>query len=666
MSTEYRKPGVYVEETLLTGSNDGGTAATTFLLVGATNKGRSIDPIRIESMTDFENEFGSLKSNEKIALEVATGPDTTTTVDVRNYLGQAVSSFFQNGGRTLYVQRATAAGTDTDFAQLDVVGGGDNTVFTAAGAPDSTTAAGAIDGDFYVDTTAKELYGPLSGGDWGTANAYLGAGNETASVFTGTATPPSGTGTDGDFYVRTTATGWDIYGPKDTTASPQWGTATVLVDTSGLGGSESTAFTIRAISAGTWGNNIEVITTSDGDGTYTLRVFMNSGDGSYLVETFSGLSLTDDQFGTKRIDEAINDPVYGSSYIRVGHYVDSVWQNGLPVISVLPGTGNADYTNLPKTALAGGVDPAAPSVTELSEAMESALGKIEGAVIAASAGYMDPVNGYIAADIAYLSAGDILDRGDIMLIDDNTNPREPGSPSADYATALVSGDNLGVRHLGNSYVAAYAPWIVTTNRARRGSTLTVPPAGSVMGVIARNDATSGIFRAPAGIDAVIVNAVGVDTKFTDGDLGLLNVRGVNIIRPVTGRGICVMGARTRKRNAVDKYISARRTLIYLRDALRASTEFALFENNDERLWDRMSTTAERLLRPVWLGGGLRGTSPGEAYYIICDETINTPAVIASGEVRMEVGVALEYPAEYVVIRLTQYEQGGVNVEVNPS
>jgi phage tail sheath protein FI len=187
-----------------------------------------------------------------------------------------------------------------------------------------------------------------------------------------------------------------------------------------------------------------------------------------------------------------------------------------------------------------------------------------------------------------------------------------------------------------------------------------------MGVIARNDATAGIFRAPAGIDAVVVNAVGVDTKFTDSDLGTLNAKGVNIIRPVTGRGICVMGARTRKRYAVDKYISARRTLIYLRDTLRAATEFALFENNDERLWDRMETTAERILRPVWNGGGLRGSSPGEAYYIVCDASINTPAVIASGEVRMEVGVALEYPAEFVVIRLTQFEQGGVSVCVNPS
>ena len=215
-------------------------------------------------------------------------------------------------------------------------------------------------------------------------------------------------------------------------------------------------------------------------------------------------------------------------------------------------------------------------------------------------------------------------------------------------------------------MAAYAPWLIVSNPGKRGATITVPPAGAVMGVIARTDATQGVFRAPAGIDAVVVNAVGVDTKFGDADLGSLNTKGVNIIRPVTGRGICVMGARTRKRYAVDRYISARRTLIYLREALRTGTEFALFENNDEVLWQRMTGVADRILRPVWSGGGLRGNSAEEAYFIRCDSTINTPAVIASGEVRMDIGVALEYPAEFVVIRLTQFEQGGSSVEIQPA
>jgi phage tail sheath protein FI len=126
-----------------------------------------------------------------------------------------------------------------------------------------------------------------------------------------------------------------------------------------------------------------------------------------------------------------------------------------------------------------------------------------------------------------------------------------------------------------------------------------------------------------------------------------------------------MGGRTRKTYNADRYISARRTLIYIKEVLRRSTQFAVFENNDQRLWSALRMSAERILRPLWEAGGLRGSSAAEAYYITCDDTINTPSVIQSGEVRMEVGVALEYPAEFVVIRITQFDRGTFSNEVQP-
>jgi len=69
---------------------------------------------------------------------------------------------------------------------------------------------------------------------------------------------------------------------------------------------------------------------------------------------------------------------------------------------------------------------------------------------------------------------------------------------------------------------------------------------------------------------------------------------------------------------------------------------------------------------VWEAGGLAGVSQAQAYYIRCDDTINLPSVVQSGEVRMEIGVALEYPAEFVVIRITQFDQGAITSEVVPA
>jgi phage tail sheath protein FI len=100
--------------------------------------------------------------------------------------------------------------------------------------------------------------------------------------------------------------------------------------------------------------------------------------------------------------------------------------------------------------------------------------------------------------------------------------------------------------------------------------------------------------------------------------------------------------------------------------MKRTTQFAVFENNDQRLWASLRMAADRILRPLWEAGGLKGYSAQQAYYITCDDTINTPQVIASGEVHMEIGVALQYPAEFVIIRLTQFDQGGFTAEVTPA
>jgi phage tail sheath protein FI len=52
-------------------------------------------------------------------------------------------------------------------------------------------------------------------------------------------------------------------------------------------------------------------------------------------------------------------------------------------------------------------------------------------------------------------------------------------------------------------------------------------------------------------------------------------------------------------------------------------------------------------------GGLRGDTAAQAFYVKCDVENNPNESIAQGEVHIEVGVALQYPAEFVVINLSQ-------------
>jgi phage tail sheath protein FI len=79
----------------------------------------------------------------------------------------------------------------------------------------------------------------------------------------------------------------------------------------------------------------------------------------------------------------------------------------------------------------------------------------------------------------------------------------------------------------------------------------------------------------------------------------------------------------------------------------------VFENNNETLWKQVRTVLNVFLNEYRNQGGLRGAVPADAFVVKCDAETNTPTTIANGEVNIEVGVALEYPAEFVVITLSQ-------------
>jgi phage tail sheath protein FI len=103
----------------------------------------------------------------------------------------------------------------------------------------------------------------------------------------------------------------------------------------------------------------------------------------------------------------------------------------------------------------------------------------------------------------------------------------------------------------------------------------------------------------------------------------------------------------------NRYVAMRRSLNYIRKQAEMLTEFALFEVNNQNLWSRLNTTLDVFLNEYRNQGGLRGNIASDAYFIKCDRENNTEASIAAGEVNIEIGVALEYPAEFVVITLTQ-------------
>jgi hypothetical protein len=210
-----------------------------------------------------------------------------------------------------------------------------------------------------------------------------------------------------------------------------------------------------------------------------------------------------------------------------------------------------------------------------------------------------------------------------------------------------------------SYAAVYGPWLVMDDPSQStpGASRILPPGGAVVGRYVSTDVNRGVQKSPAGIDIALRGVLAADVTFANSDLDALNVAGFNVIRSVPGAGFCIMGARTIKAGVPDQYITVRRSLMYVENSLVNLTRFAVFEPNNSDLWATLASVSNQFLTSALQLGVLKGSTPTEAFYVTCDDTNNTPASIASGQVNIEVGVALNTPAEFIVFTIGQYDGG---------
>jgi phage tail sheath protein FI len=240
-------------------------------------------------------------------------------------------------------------------------------------------------------------------------------------------------------------------------------------------------------------------------------------------------------------------------------------------------------------------------------------------------------------------------RGDVFALIDPP----AGSTTAEAVTYAI--DGCGAVDGGNA--AIYFPWVVIPDllKSAPGATRVVGPAAIAAGKYLETDASRGVFKTPAGFGTKIGSAVALERTLTNAELDSLNSasKPVNAIRNVPGGGIVIMGGRTLNNSTGERYINVRRSLIFLKKEITDRSNFAVFENNSEILWNQLRTAIGNFLRNYWSQGGLRGQTPEEAFYVRCDASNNTATDILNGRVNIEVGVAVEYPAEFIVISIGQ-------------
>lgn len=216
---------------------------------------------------------------------------------------------------------------------------------------------------------------------------------------------------------------------------------------------------------------------------------------------------------------------------------------------------------------------------------------------------------------------------------------------------------LGLSGEAARSAALYFPRIRRSDPLRDGTTGEFVPCGAVAGVMARTDATRGVWKAPAGVDSGLTGVSGLVLPMSDADSGRLNPKGINGLRTFPQAGTVVWGARTlRGADALADdyaYVPVRRLALFLEETLYRGTQWVVFEPNDEPLWSQIRTSLSAFLQDLFRQGAFQGRTPREAYFVACDGETTTQYDIDRGVVNVLVGFAPLKPAEFVVIGIQQ-------------
>lgn len=414
-------------------------------------------------------------------------------------------------------------------------------------------------------------------------------------------------------------------------------TATVTFTGTVTGASAaSNMFTLNATSSGTWGNNLRATIAFDTNTLDTGKI-SNTTEFSLIISLIQGSNTVEVERWQELSFDATSSRYFKSVLDLYSNYVTVVGTPATITTTVTPQAGLV-------LTFASGTVGSAITDANWSTGVD-ALSTVTGPLLINLVGQFSSVRVNYALQHAY-------DRGDAFVIIDG-----------DLAATTKNTIESAISGYSNSYGgfgAVYYPGLKMYDPAKSGPTAIRDTycGGAIAGAFVRSETLRGVAKAPAGYALDLQNVFGLVATLSDADQGeLYATSNVNILRNIPGGGTIINGARTLAKRRPDKYITIRRTLSYLNTVLQDQTQFAVFEPNDDRLWDRIKVSLSSTLTDFWAKGNLKGNTANEAFYITCDASNNSASSIEDGYVNVEVGVALQYPAEFVVINLTQWAGG---------
>jgi phage tail sheath protein FI len=237
---------------------------------------------------------------------------------------------------------------------------------------------------------------------------------------------------------------------------------------------------------------------------------------------------------------------------------------------------------------------------------------------------------------------------------DDTTPPYQTIQSVANGTSLQRSKNAALYF---PYLQSPDPFTGSATNPVTGLTSEIPPAPTVAGIFAATDVSRGVWKAPAGFQALTTNTTGVVSRgrMTDPRQGVLNPISVNCLRDFPNTGTIVFGSRTLASTYDQQwtYVPVRRMALFLEQTLLANLKWVIFEPNAQPLWTAITMSIQAFMLGLFKQGAFQGNTPSDAFLVQCNSQTTTQADIDSGIVNIVVGFAPLSPAEFVVITIAQ-------------
>jgi phage tail sheath protein FI len=639
-------PGVYIEE-FTPGAPIQGVGTSTPAFLGPTSSGPLNVPTMITSWDLFKVTFGDLPVDGF-------------------YLWYGVRGFFENGGTTCYVTRVSNATFDT-ITLADQAAVPTPTIVLRARRPGPSTPSISVSvvGNVHaVSAASASLFRPTATITNASGTSVTVDSPDHAAQFRPGDRITWNGSTESQPVVVSRAEGATIR-----VASPLSGTYTTgtvrLVDLS----PGDTAFraqhaaklfagsVIRLVQAASGSNpaatdtkvakSVEVERISPTLTTYRVTLRQGLSTGFVLDPPASGITVESEEFKiivtqgakTATYDELGMDPEHASYFASVinGDATGVVTASPVSPPNTTPPPDNRPK-DLAATNLTGG-SPDSPATLAASDYVNSLA-------------LLRPLR-----DVNMVAIPDRTDlQVQLAVIDHCTTMQDRfaildsklGAPLFGTGSVELQGSGLKTP---NGFAALYYPWLVVG--AATGSTMvTVPPSGHIAGIYARTDNARGVHKAPAGNEALVNGALAVERTMSDTDQGVLNLQGIDVVRVFTSGGRPVVwGARTTSTDANWQYVNIRRLFLYIEASIEQGIRWAVFEPNNQALWQKLKRTITEFLTRVWRDGALFGAKAEDAFYVRIDDALNPFSEQQLGRLHIEIGLRPSYPAEFIIVRI---------------